>query len=175
MKKGSYSHSTQGMQDLGIHYMGLGIKGEALSPEELERMKKEEEKKNLEYVANLMAADKDCKPFENKKLYPTNNRIIVLPYDKNPYRVPLHQSTSGLILGDGLIPDTFKSPDSGEEEARQRGIWCCKVIAAGPECKNVEEEEDVYINFTMAAPVPFGGKGYYTISENNVICSVRNK
>lgn len=153
--------------------MGNHIKHE-INPEDLKQAQLKAEQEQMAYVTNLMAKDKDCKPFENKKLVPTANRVVVLPYEKNPYRVPLHQQSSGLILGDFETGATYKSHETGEQEESQRGIWCCKVIAVGAECKSVVEGEDVYINFMMAAPLPFGGKGYYTISENNIICSVRN-
>ena len=156
------------------HLMGNGITRE-IDPLDLKRAKEKAEQEQKEYINNLMEKDKDCKSFENKILVPTANRVVVLPYDKNPYRLPLHQTTSGLILGDFETSATYKSQETGEQEASQRGIWCCKVIAIGNECKSVKEGEDVYINFTMAAPLPFGGKGYYSISENNIICSVRNK
>lgn len=172
--KESYNLSTQGMQDRGIHYMGNHIKHD-VDPEALKLAQEKANKEQMEYVANLLAKDKDCKPFENKKIVPVSNRIVVLPYEKNPYRVPLHQRSSGLILGDFETGATYKSHETGEQEESQKGIWCCKVIAVGDECKNVIEGEDVYINFMIAAPLPFGGKGYYTISENNVICSIRNK
>ena len=165
---------TDYYQLTGKHLMGNNIKRD-IDPEDLKRAQEKAEQDQRDYVANLLEKDKDCKPFEDKVLVPTANRVVVSPYDKNPYRLPLHQTTSGLILGDFETSATYKSQETGEQEAAQRGIWCCKVIAAGNECKSVIEGEDVYINFTMAAPLPFGGKGYYTISENNIICSVRNK
>lgn len=171
--KESYNLSTQGMQDRGIHYMGNNLHHD-IDPEALKSAQVRAEKEQMEYVANLLSKDKDCKPFENKKLVPVSNKVIVLPYEKNPYRLPLQQMNSGLIIGDFETAATYKSQDTGEQEAAQKGIWCCKVIAVGDECKNIIEGEDVYINFMMAAPLPFGGKGYYSISENSIICSVRN-
>lgn len=171
--KESYNLSTQGMQDRGIHFMGNNIKHN-IDLEALKRAQEKAQEEQQKYVSNLLEKDKDCKPFENKKIIPTAGRVVVLPYEKNPYRVPLYQSTSGLILGDFETSTRYKSNETGEQEAAQRGIWCCKVIAVGNECKSVIEGEDVYINFTFAAPIPFGNKGYYTISENNIICSVRN-
>lgn len=164
---------TDYYQLTGKHLMGNNIKHE-IDPEAIKRAQEYAEKEQMEYVANLLAKDKDCKPYENKKIVPTAGRVVVLPYEKNPYRQPLHESSSGLILGDFETSATYKSQETGEQEAAQRGIWCCKVIAVGNECKSVVEGEDVYINFTLAAPLPFGGKGYYTISENNIICSIRN-
>jgi hypothetical protein len=58
-------------------------------------------------------------------------------------------------------------------EASERGIWCCNVIAVGDECKYVKVGEDVYINYTMSAPLPVGDYGYRSINETNIICSIR--
>lgn len=163
---------TDYMQMTGRHYMGAGLKQE-VDKEALKLAREIEEQKQMAYVDNVMEKDKDCKPIDDKVLVPVSSRVILLPYDKNPYRVPLQKSQSGLILGDFETAATYKSQDTGEEEASKRGIWCCKVIAVGPECKYVGLGDDVYINFTMAAPVPFGGKGYYSISESNIICSIK--
>ncbi|MEG2196448.1 MAG: hypothetical protein RRY26_03250 [Cellulosilyticaceae bacterium] len=157
----------------GKHLMGNNIKYD-IDPESIMKANEAAAKEQLAYVSNMLEKDKDCKPFENKHVVPTSGRVVVLPYDKNPYRQALHQSTSGLILGDFETSANYKSQETGEQEAAQRGIWCCKVIAVGNECKSVLEGEDVYINFTFASPLPFGGKGYYTISENSIICSIRN-
>ena len=122
---------------------------------------------NPTHTSNLSPID--------KILVPIGNRIVCKPYEKNPYRKPLRETTSGLILGDFESSALFKSNETGEEEAAQRGIWCCEVLYVGSECKTVEVGDDVYINFPMAAPVPFGGQGYYSIGEPNIICVIRKK
>lgn len=174
MNKNDKYLGTDYYQLTGKHLMGNGIKHE-VTPEMLENVKNIEEKKQLEHMNTLMNKNKGCKSYDDKKIVPIGNRVVVLPYDENPYRVPVHMHTSGLIYGDFGTAATYKSQETGEQEAAQRGIWCCQVIAIGPDCKSVVEGEDVYINFTMAAPLPFGGKGYYSITENSIICSIRNK
>ena len=170
----SFAMTTDGMQATGIHFMNANNKqNHEIDREAVKNALKRAEEEQLAYVDRLMEKDKDCKPFENRTLVPVGNRVIVKPYEKNPYRVPLMQSTSGLILGDFETSATFKSNETGEKEASERGIWCCEVIAIGSECKTVQIGEDVYINFMMAAPVPFGSKGYYSINESNIICSIR--
>lgn len=166
--------TTDGMQATGIHFMNANNEQKhEIDREAVKNALKRAEEEQLAYVDRLMEKDKDCKPFENRTLVPVGNRVIVKPYERNPYRVPLKQSTSGLILGDFETASSFKSNETGEKEASERGIWCCEVIAVGAECKTVQVGEDVYINFMMAAPVPFGGKGYYSINESNIMCSVR--
>lgn len=172
MNKGEKYLGTDYYQLTNKHLMGNNIKHD-IDPEALKAAQEKAEKDQMEYVANLMSKDKDCKPINNKHIVPTAGRVVVLPYEKNPYRVPLQETTSGLIIGDFETSATYKSQETGEIEAAEKGIWCCKVIAIGPECKSVLEGEDVYINMTVARPLPFGGKGYWTISENNIICSIR--
>lgn len=167
--------STDWMQMTGKHYMGVNLKSDDIDNKKLKTLSENAMAEQMKIVDRWMDEDKDVKPTNDKIIVPTAGRIVVLPYDKNPYRVPLHKAESGLIVGADVNGSRFKNPDSGEVEERQKGIWCCKVIAVGPECKSVLEDEDVYINMTIASPLPFGDKGYYSISENNVICSIRKK
>lgn len=173
MKTTNFNLTTDGMQLSGKHFMGNDITNRDIDPEALERAHKKAEADQLLYVNNMMNSDKDCKPYENKTITPIGNRIIVLPYEKNPYRKRIQELTSGLVVGDFSSYATYKSNETGENEARERGIWCCEVIAVGADCKYIEVGDDVYINFTMAAPVPFGGKGYYSINETNCICTIK--
>lgn len=160
------------MQETGIHYMGAGLKND-VNADDLKNAQIQMEKEQMEYATRIFEQDKDCKSYEDKILCPVGNRVIVLPYESHPYRVPFHQRSSGLIIGDFQTGASYKSNETGEQEAAQKGIWCCKVIAVGVDCKCVKKDDDVYINFQMAAPLPFGGKGYYSISETSIICSVR--
>lgn len=144
-----------------------------VNAESLKAATEKAEREQMAYVDRVMEKDKDCKSCDNRHLVPCNTTVILLPYEKNPYRVPLRETNSGLILGDFESTAMFKNPDSGEMEASEKGIWCCKVIAAGHKCENVKEGDDVFVNFRIAAPVPFGGKGYYATSEMNIICSIR--
>lgn len=159
------------MQMTNTHFMGAGL-DQKVSKESLQKIQDDMLKEQALYVEHLMAADKDCKPYKDKTLTPVSNRVIVKPYNKNPYRVPMHQANSGLILGGYENGATYKSENTGEVEEAKRGIWCCEVISVGPECKSVQVGEDVYINYTMSAPIPFGDYEYVSIAENNIICRV---
>lgn len=108
-------------------------------------------------------------------LVPCNANVVLLPYDEHPYTPKIEVSSSGLYLGGVNDPSSFKNPDSGEQDTMKKGIWCCKVIAVGPKCENVKVGDDVYCRFDIAAPIPFGGLGYYAMSEMNLITIVRNK
>ena len=176
MKNGNFNLTTDGMQLSGKHFMGANKTSwtEDGDAEKVKSALARAEQEQIAYVDRLLEKDKDCKPYTNRSVIPVGNRVIIKPYEKNPYRVPLMESKSGLIIGDFDTAASYKSNETGEDEAAQRGIWCCEVISVGKECKYVEVGEDVYVNFMMAVPVPFGDKGYYSINETNIICSIRN-
>lgn len=104
---------------------------------------------------------------DNVEIVPCNTNVIVKFYEENPYRY-IETTENGLILG--IETTNHKSNDSGEIEENQPGIVCAKVIATGPECKNVQVGEDVYISTFTSVPVPFRNKGYRAITEQNIIC-----
>lgn len=115
------------------------------------------------------------KDWIDKELKPCNANVIILPYDEHPYTPKIEVNKSGLIIGGINDQSLMKNPDTGEMESMKRGIWCCKVIAVGPKCENVEVGDDIYCRFDIAVPIPFGGLGYYSICEANIITCVRNK
>ena len=103
---------------------------------------------------------------DNVEIVPCNTNVIVKFYEENPYRY-IETTENGLILG--IETTNHKSNDSGEIEENQPGIVCAKVIATGPECKNVKVGEDVFISTFTSVPVPFRNKGYRAITEQNII------
>ena len=115
------------------------------------------------------------KDWVDKELKPCNANVIILPYDEHPYTPKVEVNKSGLIMGGIHDQSLMKNPDTGEMDSMQRGIWCCKVIAVGPKCENVEVGDDIYCRFDIAVPIPFGGLGYYSMCEANIITCVRNK
>ena len=107
-------------------------------------------------------------------IIPCNTGVLIKFYEDNPYR-KIEKTQSGLIIG---IESTkkYKSTDTGEIENNEEYIACAKVIAVGPSCKFVQPGEDVFYVKHIAIPVPFRKKGYWTLSEQNIICRiVKNK
>lgn len=161
--------STDWMQGTGKHYMGNGLSHEVAEVDLAAANKLVAEKDQKEITEALNKSLDKVKDFHDKTIKPCNATVIVKPYDENPYRPIV--SKAGLIIGG--YEGTFKNPDSGEQDTLDRGIWCCKVIAVGPKCENVKEGDDVYVNFRVVVPLPFGDYGYYSISETNIICSIK--
>ena len=162
------------MEAVGTHYMGIGLKNNTEpTKEELETLKQQEEQERLALAARLVELNEGAKPCDNKSLAATGYTIILKPYSKNPYR-KLKTSASGLLIGGFDVNRTYKSHESGEQEDAEEFIACGHVISVGPECKYVKVGEDIYYRNT-AVPVPFDTRGYYALSEQNVICRVLEK
>lgn len=107
------------------------------------------------------------------ELNPINTNVIVKFYDENPYRA-VEKTASGLIVG---LESTkkYKSNETGEMETNDEVVACAKVIAVGPECKQVRVGDDVFVTKIHCTPVPFRKKGYYMRTEQNVMCCIRPK
>ena len=108
----------------------------------------------------------------NTKIVPCNTNVVLEFYDENPYRA-LETTSNGIIIG---IESTkrHKSNETGEMEDSEEYIACAKVIAVGPDCRNVNVGEDVFAVKHIANPLPYKKKGYRVINEQNIICRILN-
>lgn len=107
------------------------------------------------------------------EIIPCNSGVIFKIYEDNPYKA-IETTKSGLIFG---VQSTqkYKSNETGEIEENDEYVACAKVIAVGPECKNVKVGEDIFIIKHIAKPLPFRKMGYYEMSEQNILCRIINK
>ena len=161
-------------QETGIRYIidpNAPVDMESLQRIQDKMLKEDARRMNDQIERN----NSNLKDWESMELIPCNANVILLPYDNHPYSKKIEVSSSGLILGGINDPSMAKNPDSGEVESMKKGIWCCKVVAKGPKCENVEVGDDVYCRFDIAAPIPFGNQGYVAMSEMNLITIVRKK
>lgn len=149
------------------------------APVDIEGMKRFQDDLVMKDMQQMNASidnkNKGRKDWKKYDLKPCNANVIICPYDEHPYTPKIEISSSGLILGGMDDPSRFKSPDSGEMDTLKRGIWCCKVIAVGPKCENVQVGDDIYCRFDIAVPLAFGDLGYYSIPEPNIISAIRIK
>lgn len=106
------------------------------------------------------------------KIIPCNMNVVIEFYDDNPYRT-IQTTENGLILG---VESThkYKSNETGEMEDSEEYIACAKVIAIGPDCKNVKVGDDVFAVKHIATPIPYRMLGYSVINEQNIICVIKN-
>ena len=144
---------------------GLYVPENAL---QLEIAKAKEEKERQEANNILLEAEKQkqqeiLERAEKLELLPMGNKIIILPYPRNPYR----ELMKGNIIVD--YDGSFKNPDSGEMDTLKELVACGKVIEIGPECKHVKEGDDVYYANGTSVPLPFMNRGYHVTSEPQII------
>ncbi len=162
---------TAGDQErLGVHRMTGGMLDPSLVTRTDNNIRQYEESLTLlkQQTSSLSTID-----YSKKELKPTGYTIIVKPYDTNPYLSEIITHDSGLITAPEIgLNGVIKSEDSGEYEALSK-IPCGIIIATGPECKYCEVGDDVYYR-PGAVPVPFNKKGYYAVSEQNIICRIVN-
>lgn len=125
------------------------------------------------YVENVIENNMGLKSTDGKTLKPTGFGVILKFYDENPYR-KLETTETGLILGiDGN--KTQFSTDTGEMEESEVLVACAQVVATGDDCKYLNVGDDVYAYRPLAKPIPFGRRGYYILSEQNIFCKVEDE
>lgn len=107
------------------------------------------------------------------EIIPTNANVLVLPYIRNPYRY-IETTESGIIVG-VESSKTYKSNDTGEIEKNNEIVKCGKVVAIGPDCKNVNIGDDVLFTGFDELVIPFRKKGYVMVSELRLICRIIRK
>jgi co-chaperonin GroES (HSP10) len=105
------------------------------------------------------------------ELVPCNTGVLIKFYEDNPYR-KVEKTESGLIIGIESAKK-YKSCETGEIEENDEYVACAKVIAVGPKCENVHVGDDIFLIKHIALPVPFRKQGYYTISEQNILCWIK--
>lgn len=154
----------------GKYFMGKNLNSGLILPDtlqkDIDRAKLEKEKEeaiNLLIDAEKQKQEEIKQKAEKLELLPMGNKIIILPYPRNPYR----KIMEGNIFVD--YDGTFKNPDSGEMDKQKELISCGKVIEVGSECKYVQIGDDVYYATGTAYPLPFMSLGYYITSEPQVI------
>lgn len=109
----------------------------------------------------------------NTKIVPCNINVVLEFYDENPYR-QIETTSAGVILGINSTKK-YKSNETGEMEDSEEYIACAKVIATGPDCRYVKEGDDVFAVKHIATPLPYRNRGYYVITEQNIICKIENE
>lgn len=106
-------------------------------------------------------------------IVPVNNNVLIQPYIKNPYRY-IETTASGLVVG-VESSQTYKSNETGEIEQNNQVIRTGKVLAVGPDCKNVTVGDDVFYTTYSMTPIPFRKKGYVIVGEGLLICRIVKK
>lgn len=150
------------MEEQGVHFVDSQ---EDVNQEQIDITK---ENSNISDILNNKTKLLDLNDFSVQAI---NSYVVILPYKENPYK-ELQKTESGLILG--FDNNRYrKNPDSGEIEESEEVIKFGKIISVGQDCKRVKEGDDVAYNARVEVPIPFGKKGYYTTSEQNIFCIIK--
>ena len=104
------------------------------------------------------------KKLETLELMPMLNKIVILPYPRNPYRKLIDGNLIVDYIGD------FNNPDSGEKDTLDTLVGCAKVIEVGPEAKYIKNGDDVFYDTRTCYPVPFLKLGYLLTAEPSILC-----
>lgn len=97
-----------------------------------------------------------------------NHSNVVIKIVDNKYRKKV--SDGGIILLDG---SSYKSEETGEvEHDLEMIIALAEVINVGPECKFISAGDEVYIDTRSVRPIPFDGRRYGVLNEQNILVKV---
>lgn len=105
------------------------------------------------------------------EIKPMFARIIMVPFEHNPFQ-RIKESESGLIIDTGgLTPEHFNT-DSGETEKDKPDIVTGVVQEVGPDVKYINVGDVIFYRLPTAIPVPFYKQHFWSINENQVIAVV---
>ena len=103
------------------------------------------------------------------EIKPMFSRVLVKPFEQNPFQQIKIDKKSGLIIDMGGMTPTYKSNDSGEWEEEKQTIGVATVIEVGPECKYVRPGDCVFYQNITSIPIPFYKQGFYSINEHSIM------
>jgi hypothetical protein len=106
--------------------------------------------------------------WEGKEIMPLGFKIMVLPYERNPYIS--HINNAGLLTDGG----SYVNPETGEREEVREIIGCAQVLEVGPDVKNIKPGDDVIYFKERSKPLPFMDKGFYLIDEVSALAVINN-
>ncbi|MGV8961813.1 MAG: hypothetical protein ACOH2V_00260 [Candidatus Saccharimonadaceae bacterium] len=156
----------------GVFHMYTPTPGGILLPEDLlqndinkQKVAKEAEEARAMFMELQEKKQKELDTkLETLELLPMLNKVILLPYPRNPYKKILN----GKIIMDNS--GSFKNPDSGEQDDLKELVGCAKVIEIGPEAKYLKAGDDVFYDTRTCYPVPFMSQGYLLTGESQILC-----
>ena len=125
--------------------------------------KDKDEARKLFIEAEKAKQEEIIRRAETLEQLPMGNKIIILPYPRNPYRKIMEGNL--FIDYDG----SFKNPDSGEQDKLKELVGCAQVIEVGPDCKYLKPGDDVYYDTRTTYPLPFMSMGFQVTSEPQII------
>lgn len=118
-------------------------------------------------------AEKIVKDANNVEIMPMMTRVLIKPFEINPFQ-QIKVTESGLIIDTGGFAPEVKSNDTGKWEEQQQTISVGTIIEVGPDCKYLKAGDAVYFQRAAMVPVPFFKQGFVTVSETQIIAVVND-
>jgi len=137
---------------------------------EIAKLEKEQEEARAMFLELEKKKQEELEAkLDTLEMIPMLNKIVLLPYPKNPYRKVMQ----GSIIVD--YTGEFNNPDSGEKDKLKELVACAQVIEVGPEVKYLKPGDDVFYDTRTVYPVPFLSLGYLLTSEPQILCVLNEK
>lgn len=105
------------------------------------------------------------------EIKPMFARILVKPFEQNPFQ-KIRKSDSGLIIDTGGLAPQYKNSDTGEWEEEKQFIVTGTVVDCGPDVKYLSQGDVVFYRTDTSVPVPFFRQGLVSLAENQIIAVV---
>ena len=105
------------------------------------------------------------------EIKPMFSRILVKPFEQNPFQ-KIRKSDSGLIIDTGGLAPQYKNSDTGEWEEEKQFIVTGTVVDCGPDVKYLSQGDVVFYRVDTSVPVPFFRQGLVSLAENQIIAVV---
>lgn len=105
------------------------------------------------------------------EIKPMFARILVKPFEQNPFQ-KIRKSDSGLIIDTGGLVPQYKNSDTGEWEEEKQFIVTGTVVDCGPDVKYLSQGDVVFYRVDTSVPVPFFRQGLVSLAENQIIAVV---
>lgn len=105
------------------------------------------------------------------EIKPMFARILVKPFEQNPFQ-KIRKSDSGLIIDTGGLAPQYKNSDTGEWEEEKQFIITGTVVDCGPDVKYLSQGDVVFYRTDTSVPVPFFRQGLVSLAENQIIAVV---
>lgn len=121
---------------------------------------------DLQNTANQLGDD-----FEKLEIKPIGNRILVKPFEQNPFQ-RIKVNKSGLVTDLGGFAPEFKNTDNGKTEVAEQFIQTGAIQEIGPEVKWLKPGDVVFYRKDTVVPVPFFRCGFVMLAETQIMAAV---
>lgn len=122
---------------------------------------------NLQDVAEQLSTNAEL--IEIKPMF---NRILIKPFQQNPFQRIVIDKTSNIVTDTGGLAPEYFNQDSGKQESSEQMIITGAIQEVGPEVKYVVPGDVVMYRKETAMPVPFYKQGLMCIAENQIIAVI---